>query len=152
MNRSSNQPTADQLTQRERDILRLITDGLSNQDIAERLFITLSTVKWYLKQIYSKLDVSSRTQAIAAARSSGLLDNGLAKIESSALLHNLPYQPTSFIGRDKELAAIARRLEDPGCRLLTVVGPGGIGKSRLALHAAEQQIAAFAQGVYFVPL
>lgn len=44
--------------------------------------------------------------------------------------------PTAFIGRDAELAAVMARLRDPACRLLTIVGPGGIGKTRLALQAA----------------
>src|SRR5258708_1232368 len=148
----SSQSVVDQLTQREQKILRLIADGLSNQDVAEQLFITLGTVKWYLKQIYSKLQVGSRTQAIATARTSGLLDRTPARVELSGPPHNLPHQSTPFIGRDKELAAMARRLTDPACRLLTVIGPGGIGKTRLALQVAEQQVAAFAQGVYFVSL
>jgi predicted ATPase len=67
-------------------------------------------------------------------------------------LSNLPIQPTSFIGRDEELAIIADRLQDPSCRLLTLVGPGGIGKTRLALQAAKMQVEAFNHGVFFVPL
>lgn len=152
MDNLSRKPVGDQLTQRELEILCLVTDGLSNQDIAGRLFITLTTVKWYLRQIYSKLHVRSRTQAIAMARASGLLDGKSMNDVPSIPPHNLPLQPTPFIGRTRELAAISRRLQDPTCRLLTVVGPGGIGKTRLALQAAEQQRSAFAQGVYFVSL
>src|SRR5260221_1526923 len=66
--------------------------------------------------------------------------------------HNLPAQSTAFVGRSTELAVIAERLADPLCRLLTVLGPGGIGKTRLAVQAAANQIARFAHGVYFVPL
>jgi predicted ATPase len=68
-----------------------------------------------------------------------------------AVPHNLP-PSTPFVGRAKELIELADRLADPDCRLLTLVGPGGIGKTRLALQAAAEQIGAFAQGVYFVPL
>jgi predicted ATPase/DNA-binding SARP family transcriptional activator len=50
--------------------------------------------------------------------------------------HNLPAQVTPFVGRDALLAAVAARLHDPACRLLTLVGPGGSGKTRLALEAA----------------
>src|SRR5215217_7779227 len=50
----------------------------------------------------------------------------------------LPSQTTIFIGRTEELAKIATLLSDPTCRLLTLVGPGGIGKTRLALEAARQ--------------
>ncbi len=66
--------------------------------------------------------------------------------------HNLPLAPTAFVGRETELAALADRLADPACRLLTLVGPGGIGKTRLAVQAAAKQLDAFANGVVFVPL
>src|SRR5262249_46309219 len=65
---------------------------------------------------------------------------------------NLPVQVTPFIGRTTELAEIAQLLTDPACRLLTLVGPGGIGKTRLALEAAAAQQVNFADGVYFVGL
>ncbi len=64
----------------------------------------------------------------------------------------LPFQPTSFIGRSAELAAIARLLADPACRLLTLLGPGGIGKTRLAQAVAATHNTAFADGVAFVAL
>src|SRR5262249_36009649 len=66
--------------------------------------------------------------------------------------HNLPPQPTSFIGRTEELTQIIDRLSDPDCRLLTLVGTGGIGKTRLALQAAAKQLTSFANGVCFVSL
>ena len=71
--------------------------------------------------------------------------------------HNLPTPLTPFVGREAELAEIQDRLRDPACRLLTLVGPGGSGKTRLALEAAmelisQDQIDGFAHGVYFVPL
>jgi predicted ATPase/transcriptional regulator with XRE-family HTH domain len=71
------------------------------------------------------------------------------------LLHstsNLPIPPTPLIGREAELAVLARLLRDPQCRLLTLVGPGGIGKTRLAIEAASTQHAAFVDGVFFVSL
>ncbi|MCE7985202.1 MAG: hypothetical protein DYG89_28860 [Caldilinea sp. CFX5] len=63
-----------------------------------------------------------------------------------------PAPPTPFIGREAELALVADRLADPACRLLTIVGPGGIGKTRLALQAATAAAAAFSHGVCFVEL
>ncbi len=64
----------------------------------------------------------------------------------------LPFQPTPFIGRQAELTTIASLLTDPACRLLTLFGPGGVGKTRLALEVAAQQANAFADGVAFVAL
>ena len=64
---------ASPLTERELDILRLAADGLSNRDIAGELFLAVGTVKWYLSEIYTKLYVTSRTQAIAKARELKLL-------------------------------------------------------------------------------
>ncbi|HEX8684249.1 MAG TPA: tetratricopeptide repeat protein [Ardenticatenaceae bacterium] len=64
----------------------------------------------------------------------------------------LPAQTTPFVGRQQELAELASLVGAPECRLLTLVGPGGIGKTRLAIQVARQQQAAFADGVYFVPL
>ena len=66
--------------------------------------------------------------------------------------HNLPPQPTSFIGRGPVLTEIQRRLFDPDCRLLTLVGPGGSGKTRLALEAASLVQQVFLDGVFFVSL
>jgi predicted ATPase/DNA-binding SARP family transcriptional activator len=66
--------------------------------------------------------------------------------------HNLPSLPTPFIGRVEELGAIATILDEPSCRLLTITGPGGIGKTRLALRAAEDKIGTYNYGVFFVPL
>lgn len=63
----------DPLTPRECDILHLISQGLSNEDIAKKLFIALNTVKRHATSIYGKLDVKSRTQAVARARELGLL-------------------------------------------------------------------------------
>jgi len=72
MNRSSTS-VIELLTQREHEILQLIIDGLSNKEIAQRLTITLGTVKWYANQIYSKLGVRSRVQAIVRARELNLI-------------------------------------------------------------------------------
>jgi len=66
--------------------------------------------------------------------------------------HNLPPQLTPFIGRESEQVQIAEYLADPICRLLTLLGPGGIGKTRLALQATTDCIEKFADGVFFVPL
>ncbi len=61
------------LTTRELDILRLINRGLSNQDIAQKLFLSPNTVKWYNSNIFGKLGVNSRTQAVVEARRLNLI-------------------------------------------------------------------------------
>jgi predicted ATPase len=70
--------------------------------------------------------------------------------------HNLPAALTPFVGRETELAVVQDRLLDPGCRLLALVGPGGMGKTRLAQEAARALVSqvpgAFAHGVYLVSL
>lgn len=72
--------------------------------------------------------------------------------EITPRFHNLPPQTTPFVGRETELAEITDRLLNPACRLLTLVGPGGIGKTRLAVQAAGSHIAQFEEGVSFVSL
>src|SRR5690349_21749063 len=109
------QHPVDSLTGRELDVLRLLALGLSNRDIGEELFVAPATVRWYTKQIYSKLGISGRIQAVNRAREVGLLqadvctqsepDTKSASIQSSAL-HNLPIPITPFIGRSHELTQV----------------------------------------------
>jgi pimeloyl-ACP methyl ester carboxylesterase/DNA-binding CsgD family transcriptional regulator len=60
----------DQLTEREKEILERLSAGLTDQEIAAELFLSLNTVKWYNRQIYGKLGVSNRTQAISRRKNS----------------------------------------------------------------------------------
>lgn len=70
---ASNQALVDPLTEREFEILCLVAEGLSNREIAGRLFLSVGTVKWYVNQIYNKLQVGGRVQAIARAKELHLL-------------------------------------------------------------------------------
>ncbi len=63
----------DVLTSRELQILQLVAEGLTNREIAEQIFLSRHTVECHIKNIYRKLTVSSRTRAVFAARSRGLL-------------------------------------------------------------------------------
>jgi predicted ATPase len=65
---------------------------------------------------------------------------------------NLPMQATRFIGRTRELAEALALLREDDVRLLTLVGPGGVGKTRLALQLAAECVADFSGGAWFVPL
>ena len=71
---------------------------------------------------------------------------------SQGVRHNLPGALTSIIGRQRELMELQSKLSDPDCRLLTILGAGGSGKTRLALELARTQLDRFDHGVYFVPL
>lgn len=73
-------------------------------------------------------------------------------VEAEAPRYNLPLIATPFVGREEELAEINRLIADSSSRLLTIHGPGGIGKTRLALQAALEHLQDFQHGVYFVDL
>ncbi len=154
-------PLAQPLTPREQEVLMLVGDQLSNRAIADELVLALSTVKWYVRQIFNKLGVDSREEAVGRARRLGLLsDPDLENV----VPNNLPAQPTPFVGREAELAALDELVADSDIRIITILGPGGIGKTRLALASAERQLArrfatsdqqpdpAFPDGVFFVRL
>src|SRR5436853_325547 len=68
------------------------------------------------------------------------------------LPNHLPIQPTPFIGREKEVAAVLHELLHEDMRLVTLTGLGGVGKTRMALHVAEQVRAHFTDGVWFISL
>ena len=114
----------EQLKPREIEILRLMADGLTNREISEQLYIGVETVRWYAKQIYSKLDVSGREEASEKAQSMGLLDADISEETPQSEKrpkHNLPTQLTSFIGREIQIETIKNLMDDT--RLLTLTGP-----------------------------
>ncbi len=136
------------LTQREYEILSLLGKNLSDHDIAARLFIAPTTVKWFNRQIFSKLDVKSRQEAVDRARSFGLL----ASVEAATdFRQNLPAQLTPFIGRTREVSEVWQWLSYPDARLVTILAPGGMGKTRLAVEIATLLLDYYADGVCFVP-
>ncbi len=71
--RGSKSELVEPLSERELEVLQLIAQGLSNREISERLFLTLSTIKGHNRIIFSKLMVQRRTEAVARARELGLL-------------------------------------------------------------------------------
>ncbi|HRV95677.1 MAG TPA: BTAD domain-containing putative transcriptional regulator, partial [Anaerolineae bacterium] len=111
-------------------------------------------------QIYHKSRLARRTAAEAESRAENEVQPPFVPLYLGTVgpKHNLLPQPTPFVGRERELADIIRRLTDRDCRLLALVGPGGIGKTRLALETAHRFIGSdagpgfFEHGVLFVPL
>lgn len=138
------------LTEREKEILEQLAAGHSDQEIGASLFLSGNTVRWYNRQIYSKLGVASRTQAVARAKQMGLLDGAIITPAPPVRGALLPRPATPLIGRRRELAEAKELLQST--RLLTLIGVGGTGKTRLALHVAEGVSATFADGVCFVDL
>jgi non-specific serine/threonine protein kinase len=140
----------DTLNRREEEILQRLSIGLSDQQIADELFLSLNTIKWYNRQIYRKLGVSSRTQAIACAPRRGVPASSGSMPLLPVSSYKLPAQTALFVGRSRELGEIERLLH--ASRLLTLTGTGGTGKTRLALRVAAGAATAFADGVCFVDL
>lgn len=144
-------PFIETFTRRELEILTLLAEGLTNQEIAQSLVIELGTVKWYNTQIYSKLQVENRQQAVTRARALGLLEIDTAD-PLQRVQHNLPADTLPFIGREREVHEFKQQLTSEKYRLITILGPGGIGKTRLAVEVGRQLLGYFMDGVYFVPL
>ncbi len=127
-------PMGEPLTHRELEVLRHIASDTHNREIGEALQLAPNSIKWYTRQIYAKLGVSSRQDAIQRASNIGLLN---AEVPPGIRLQDLPVSLTAFVGRQEELHQISRMLSDPANRLVTLTGPGGVGKTRLALQAAR---------------
>ncbi len=144
----------DSLTAREQDVLRLMMAGLANRQIAADLGVEVDTVRWYAKQIYSKLGVHSRTEAVLRAQELGFGQSGPAPepLGLALSLHNLPSYHTLFAGREQELDELSALLNGDQIRLITISGLGGTGKTRLAVEVAQTQTVLFPDGIYFVPL
>jgi predicted ATPase/transcriptional regulator with XRE-family HTH domain len=137
---------------------------LTQKDLAEQVACAEITVrkleanayrpsKQIIERLVDILVIAPDDRAAFMRFARGFSDQ-IASLDLTALTlsHNLPPQTTPFIGRTSELATICAMLSNANCRLLSLVGPGGIGKTRLALQAAVDQIPVFAHGVYFVSL
>ena len=149
--------TVEPLTRREREILALLALGYSGPEIADQLTLALSSVRWHLKQVYTKLGVNTKRQAVTRAHALGLLPvaagaapHAASPIPPSSPNHNLPLQVNRFFGRQDEIAQVEARLAEQ--RLVTLVGPGGVGKTRLSHQVAEAQLRGQAHGVWLVEL
>ena len=139
------------LTVREQEILALIVAGRSNKQIAQDLYVELTTIKWYITQIYKKLNVRSRMQAIVRARELQLILPGKENGDSGAGSNNItvpaiglsnPYKglrafetadSRDYFGRETLTEKLVARLGENSNRphFLAIIGPSGCGKSSL---------------------
>ena len=95
------------------------------------------------------MDLPGEITRIQELISKGDLDSIIETIKPS---HLLPTPPTSFIGRKAEISTLAEMVSNSDCRLICIVGPGGIGKTRLAIETVKTILVDFPDGSYFVPL
>jgi predicted ATPase/DNA-binding CsgD family transcriptional regulator len=136
------------LTRRAKEVAELVALGLTNREIAKRLFLSDRTVEWHIEQILNKLGFSSRSQIAAwVVRSQA---SGGEPPQSARHRGNLPAQYTSFVGRERELRTLLDLVT--ANRLVTVTGTGGTGKTRLALRLGEELQSDFADGVWLCDL
>ena len=100
-------PRVEALTPREHEVLSLMASGLGNREIAEALTLTPNSVKWYVHQIFAKLDVGSREAAIQRGRELGRLEAAAPRtaLPAGPPAHNLPAALTPFVGRQADRLA-----------------------------------------------
>ena len=136
---------------REAEVLSALGEHLTNAEIGARLFISTRTVESHVSSLLRKLQVDDRRALAAVA---GTVPPAAAAVPGpgapAAGTGSLPSPLTSFVGRAAERAALRDALE--AHRLITAVGPGGAGKTRLALSVAGEVASRFADGAWFVDL
>ncbi len=138
----------------------LLKDALEASPFSESLVQTLMYSYSLKGEMHAALDCFARfckllkdELALEPSRETLELVERIRKGEQLELqTPQLPLQLTPFVGREAELKKISELLLDDHCRLISLLGMGGMGKTRLSLEAARQQLKQFKDGVFFVPL
>lgn len=126
------------LTPKEGEVLALVRERLTNAEIAQRLFVSERTIESHVAAILRKLQAPNR--------------RALARPVEAARAGNLPDRPTSFVGRLRELTDLDGLLSGSRSRIVTLTGPAGAGKTRLATEAAARALPRYPDGAWFVDL
>ncbi|MEV8097862.1 LuxR C-terminal-related transcriptional regulator [Kitasatospora sp. NPDC085879] len=141
------------ISAREADVLALLGEHLSNAEIAAQLFISVRTVESHVSSLLRKLDAADRRALSRSAADLARADLARADLAGAGRPPAAPLLPaplTPFVGRARERAVLAETVR--AHRQVTAVGPGGVGKTRLALTVAADTAGDFADGVWFVDL
>jgi predicted ATPase/DNA-binding CsgD family transcriptional regulator len=128
------------MSEREAEVLDAVGQHLSNAQIAGRLHISVRTVESHVSSLLRKFGAADRRELAGLASAAG----------ASAAAAGLPARWTTFVGRDKERTTVLAALD--GARLVTLVGPGGVGKTRLAIEVARAAAPSFPYGCAFADL
>ncbi len=138
--------------------------GLSQEALAERARMSARGIsdlergvhrvpyRETLRLLLDALDLNEEQRAVLEAASRGAARPHGGLVRQLSPPHNLSEESTSFVGRTGEISMLQELLHRPDARLITLTGPGGSGKTRLALRTAAGALGDFADGVFFVPL
>jgi predicted ATPase/DNA-binding CsgD family transcriptional regulator len=129
------------VTEREAEVLWAVAERLRNREIAERFHVSVRTVESHIAALLRKLSVADRA---------ALAEVGLELRRTTGGDAALPVPLTSLVGREGETAELTTLTA--GHRLVTLIGPGGVGKTRLALHVAADQADRFPDGARLADL
>ncbi len=112
----------------------------------------LAAYKRFAENLKTEFDLDPLDETKQLAEALRFSKKASSEVMSPRVTHNLPAQATRFVGRKQDLTKLSERLLQESCRVLSLVGLGGTGKTRLALELGRRVLSDFKDGVFFVPL